>query len=360
MRIAIISGAYEPFMNGVTTSIMNTERVLRARGWDVLMLSPRTFEGNPEAVRTEWKESFPCPGYDIVRLIKPTVRNIQYLFRALDAFRPESLHIVTECPLGWMGKLYAWRRGLRYTTAYHTRFPEIGAQVAHEKFHLPYAWAESVGRWYVKKFHHGSSAVMVSLPTLAKELSGLGFENTRLWSRGIDHGVFRKDGPRIDLGPPPVYMHYGRLSIDKGFPEFCELRLPGTMVAVGEGPPSDIEKWKKQYPWVRFMGRADGEMRGVYLRSASVMIFLSKIDTFGLVTIEANACGTPVAAPDCFPHNDLIVNGVNGWVSSDVRRSAEACANFSTTMRDACVETAQQYTWDHATDQFIANLVPVK
>jgi glycosyltransferase involved in cell wall biosynthesis len=212
----------------------------------------------------------------------------------------------------------------------------------------------------MRLFHHRSSAVMVSLPTLAEELKQQGFKNLALWSRGIDHSVFTKEGEVIDLGPRPVFIHYGRLSLDKGFTDFCSLKLPGTMVAVGEGPTDDVNRWQKQFPHVRFMGRADGNARGTYLRSADVMLFLSKTDTFGLTTIEANACGTPVAAIHHFPHTDLIENGVNGWALADVHEAAMKAAAFTPEMREACAARAQQYTWERATDDFISHLVPVK
>ncbi|MCI0533342.1 glycosyltransferase [bacterium] len=360
MKLVIITGAYTPFMNGVTTSILNTERALRARGWDVLVISPRTFEKNPDAPRNRWKESFPCPGYDVVRLVKPTFRNIRKFFSLLDDFTPDTIHISTECPLGLMGKYYAYRRKLRYTTAYHTRFPEIAGQIAREKFYLPYGFVEKLGYAYMRAFHRSPSGLMVSLQSLKQELESRGFRNLKLWSRGIDHSVFRMDGERIDLGPSPVFIHYGRLSIDKGFPEFCRLKLPGTMVAVGEGPERDVLRWKKEFPHVRFFGRADGDMRGMVLRSADVMIFGSVIDTFGIVTIEANACGTPVAAVNHFPHTDLIKNGANGWVDDNLTVAALQCAAFTPEMRAACARSACEYTWERATDQFAGNLVPAR
>jgi glycosyltransferase involved in cell wall biosynthesis len=359
MRIAIITGAYEPFMNGVTTSIVNTEKELKKRGWEVLVISPRDFEEDYTAPTKEWKESSPCPGYNLVRLVKPKPKNIRRLFKMLDTFAPETIHIATECTLGAMAIQYSRKRHFAFTTAYHTRFPEIGAQIVREKFFIPRELSRPCGQLYMRLFHQWSSAVMVALPSLANELSSQGFKNIKIWSRGIDHAVFCQEGEIIDLGPRPVFIHYGRLSLDKGFADFCALQLPGTMVAVGEGPAADVAHWKKEFPHVRFMGRADGDMRGTYLRSADAMIFLSETDTFGLTTIEANACGTPVVAIDHFPHNDLIENGVNGWALNDIKKAAALAAAFTPEMRDRCAKKAQSYTWERATDEFVANLVPV-
>jgi glycosyltransferase involved in cell wall biosynthesis len=359
MRIAIITGAYTPFINGVTTSVVETERELRRRGHDVLIISPQSFETDPTLPPKRWRASFPCPGYRLVRLVKPTLKNQKLLANLLDEFAPETLHITTECTLGLLAKRYAKRRAYAFTTAYHTRFPEYIAQIAHEKFHLPFTPSRASANRYLRLFHRGSAAVMVTLPTLARELTKGGFRNVKIWSRGVDHSVFTETGDHIDLGPKPIFMHYGRLSRDKGFPEFCALSLPGTMIAVGEGPADDVATWQMQYPHVRFMGSATGAARGAYLRSADVMVFMSTTDTFGLTTIEANACGTPVAAVNHFPHTDLIENGINGWVLDDVKAAALRAAAFTPAMRHACAKTAERYTWQLATDEFITNLVPV-
>lgn len=333
MRIAVISDAWHPQVNGVVRTLSKTCEILARWGHDVEVIGPQDFR------------RIPCPTYPEIEL---AVLPYRQLATRLDRFAADAIHIATEGPLGLAARRYCQRRGFAFTTAYHTKFPEYVA----ERTGMPVNWAYAFMRW----FHSGSSAVMVATKTLADSLHAHGFQNLRTWSRGVDTDRFHpRDKSFLDL-PRPVYLYAGRVVVDKNIEAFLQLKLPGTKVVVGIGP--NLEEYRTKYPQAVFTGYLENGMLAGHFAAADVFVFPSRTDTFGLVLLEALASGVPVAAyPVTGPLDVLGDHPEAGCLHEDLGEAIRGALGKSP---EACRALALQYSWDACTGQFLANLAPVR
>ena len=332
MRIAIVSDAWEPQVNGVVHTLKATIRCLRQQGHEVLVLG-----AGP------WR-TFACPSYPEIRL---ACRPYAQVAAALDAFRPDSIHIATEGPLGLAARRYCLRRRHAFTSAYHTRFPEY----LHTRLRLPLALTYRWLRW----FHAPSQAVMVPTPRIRDTLRQRGFGNVVLWGRGVDTDHFRP-APPGHAGPRrPLFLYVGRLAVEKNIEAFLQLELPGSKWVIGNGPLR--ESLERRYPDVHFLGAKAHAQLPPYYHCADVFVFPSRTDTFGLVLIEAMACGVPVAAYPVAGPIDVVANGQSGVLSEDLRR---ACEQALVLPREQVRAHALGYSWETATGQFLQHLRPVR
>jgi glycosyltransferase involved in cell wall biosynthesis len=267
------------------------------------------------------------------------------LARRLDALMPDAIHIATEGPLGLAARAYCLGRDRCFTTAYHTKFPEY----LKARFGIPLAWSYAA----VRRFHAKSSAVMVATPTVRDELAARGFERVVAWSRGVDVTLFRPGGtPALDL-PRPVFLYVGRVAAEKSLPAFLGLDLPGSKLVVGDGHL--LPQMKHRYPQVRFAGRQEGEALVRHYASADVFVMPSRTETFGLVLLEALACGLPVAALPVSGPQDVIGDSGVGVLDWDLRAAAlQALAIPS----EICRAHALRFSWHASIQQFLGNLVP--
>lgn len=334
MRIAIVTDAWAPQVNGVVRTLQSVTGELRAMGHEVRVVSPDLFA------------SIPCPTYPEIRLALPAPGAVG---RALSGFDPDAVHIATEGPLGLLARRWCLSRGLPFTTAYHTQFPEYVA--ARVKAVSP----EFVWR-YVSWFHAPSTAILASTPSVAATLAAHGLPQNRHWGRGVDTALFRVEGPRNEMVaglPGPVQLYAGRVAVEKNIAAFLETRTPGTKVVVGDGPARAA--LAEQYPDVRFLGAKFGEDLAAIYRAADVFVFPSRTDTFGLVMIEALACGTPVAA--------LPVQGPLDVLSPETGVMDEALdraiAGALTLDRATCAAYGQGFSWRASAEQFLAALAPI-
>ena len=332
-RIAIVTDAWTPQVNGVVRTLTTTVAILRARGHEVLVIAPDQFR------------SVACPTYAEIRLALTTPGNVA---RQLADFAPDAIHIATEGPLGVMARGQCVARGWPFTTAYHTQFPAYLAK----RTRLP----ESLFWRYIRWFHKPAARVMVATASIRAELAVQGLKRVHHWSRGVDLRQFSPAAP-----PPadyaglerPIQLYVGRVAVEKNIAAFLETRIPGTKVVVGDGP--SLAEMKHSFPHASFLGRREGAALAGCYAGADVFVFPSRTDTFGLVMIEALACGTPVAAfPVAGPVD--IVSDSCGALSDELDRAIGA-ALFC--RREACVERAAAFNWDAATDQFAAGLVGV-
>ncbi|SMP65383.1 Glycosyltransferase involved in cell wall bisynthesis [Desulfonatronum zhilinae] len=328
MRIALITDVWTPLINGVVTTLENTVRILREKGHEVLVLSPDQFPG------------LPCPTYPEIRLALFPWRKVA---RILDDYRPDAVHIANEGPLGWAGRFFCWKRGKGFTTAYHTRLPEY----IRLRFPVPLQASYAFFRW----FHKPSKAVMTASPELMDELHSRGFSNLKLWSRGVDTGLFRPRSKDYLDAPRPISMFMGRVAVEKNIEDFLRLDIPGTKYVVGDGPA--FAKLKAAYPDVRFVGAKRGEELAAHLAAADVFVFPSTTDTFGLVLLEAMACGVPVAAYPVTGPQSVVVHGQTGWLSEDLQEAVHQALPLSP---QACRIHAETYSWERCTEQFLGNL----
>lgn len=345
MRIAICTDAWHPQVNGVVRTLATTVDRLITRGHEVELITPSQFL------------TMALPGYSEIRLAMAPRFGLR---RTLKDFAPDIVHIATEGPIGWSARSWCKGNAVPFTTAFHTRFPEYAAVrtgLSPETF------------WPVmRRFHAPSCAVLVSTPTLADELSRHGMPHARIWSRGIDRDLFHPGQaplPELAALPGPVLLNVGRVAIEKNLTAFLDAKVPGTKVVVGDGP--DLPLLRARYPDVRFMGSLTGETLARAYCSADAFVFPSRTDTFGLVLIEALACGVPVAA---FPvPGPLDIVGATGHgpdgalpmrvgsLNADIERAiAEAlrCDKLGAAVYGA------SYSWDRATDQFLAALTDAR
>jgi glycosyltransferase involved in cell wall biosynthesis len=286
----------------------------------------------------------PCPTYPEISLALLPKRKIA---RLVDAFRPTAIHVATEGPLGMAGRSLCRRRGLPFTTSFHTRFPEY----IHERARIPTAWTYRAMRW----FHGSAERVMVATETVQNELAERGFDNTVRWSRGVDTELFhpRPDElPILQLGRP-IHMYVGRVAIEKNIEAFLRLEVDGSKVVVGDGPQR--QELERKYPDVLFTGAKHGEDLARHYAAADVFVFPSRTDTFGLVMLEALACGVPVAAYPVPGPLDVIGGSGVGVLDEDL---AVACAKARVIDRQACRDYALGYSWRECAHLFESHLSP--
>ncbi len=328
MNIVIVTDAWYPQINGVVRTIARTCEELVRLGHAVEVIGPDAFR------------TIPCPTYPEIRLsLFPGTK----LRARLVAMQPDAVHISTEGPLGFAARAWCLKKGFPFTTSFHTQFPEY----VKLRTGIPLGVSYRFMRW----FHGPAATVMVATRTLHERLTKWGFRNLGMWSRGVDTKLFRPRTERFLKEPRPVFMYMGRVAVEKNIEAFLKLELPGTKYVVGGGP--DLEALKRKYPEVRFPGFKTGEELARHLASADVFVFPSRTDTFGLVLIEALACGVPVAAFPVQGPIDIVTNGVTGFLSADLR---EAVLHALSLDPGRCRNEALKYTWEACTRQFLGHL----
>ena len=328
MRILIATDAWHPQVNGVVRTLTSLARSASALGAEVQFLTPEGFF------------SVGVPTYPGLRMALPNRREIT---RRIEAAAPDAIHIATEGPIGWSVRAYCRRRKLAFTTSYTTRFPEYIAVRSIVPAGLSYA--------VLRHFHAVAAMTMVATSSLRQELSAKGFRKLGTWTRGVDTGLFNPDDPaELDL-PRPIFLTMGRVAVEKNLEAFLALNLPGSKVVIGEGPQrAELER---RYPKVRFLGEKTGQDLTSHLAAADVFVFPSLTDTFGVVQLEALACGTPVAAFPVTGPLDVIAEHPVGALDSDLR---SACIRALRMSRETCRSFALERSWENSARQFIGNL----
>lgn len=332
MKIMIVTDAWEPQVNGVVRTLKQTRQALQDMGHKVGIITPLNFK------------TIPCPTYpDISLSLFPGKK----LKREMDEFNPDAIHIATEGPLGIAARSYAIKNKLPFSTAYHTRFPEY----VQARIGVPLSWTYTFLRW----FHKPSIAVMAPTRVVKEDLEKYGFTNVALWSRGVDLNIFKVQESKVLDSTHPIFLYVGRVAIEKNIDAFLELNLPGSKWVVGDGP--EILRLKEKYPQVNYLGVLQQEELAKVYAAADVFVFPSKTDTFGLVILEALACGLPVAAYPVTGPIDVLGNSEAGAMNADLR---VACLQALSIQRADARAHAEKYSWQAATEQFLGNLKPIK
>ena len=327
MKILVATDAWRPQVNGVVRTLNSLARAAGKLGVDIEFLSPDGF----------W--TFPVPTYPGLRLALPGKKKIA---ERIETAKPDAIHIATEGPIGHAVRAYCIRVGRPFTTSYTTRFPEYIAA----RSPIPAQWVYNV----LRRFHNASTVTMVATPSLTAELSGRGFTNIGMWTRGVDIDLFRPDRA-IDLGfPRPIFMSVGRIAVEKNLPAFLSLDLPGTKVVIGAGPQE--AELKRKFPSAKFLGQLDNGILAAHLAAADVFVFPSLTDTFGIVQLEALASGVPIAAFPVTGPKDVIGDNPIGVINDDLR---VACMQALWISREACREFALRYSWENSARQFIGH-----
>ncbi|MEM8546985.1 MAG: glycosyltransferase family 1 protein [Pseudomonadota bacterium] len=329
MKIANVTDAWHPQTNGVVTTLSRTCEVLNRTGYEMRMFTPQPYK------------TIPCPSYPEIRLSLFAGRHLR---RELEAFNPDSIHISTEGPLGFAARRYCIRNNLAFTTSYHTQFPAYIAK----RFPIPESWTYRFVRW----FHNAGQATLVPTPAIQRELLDNRFKNPVIWGRGVDTDLYQPDEAQRENRPGPVYLYVGRIAVEKNLEAFASLALRGRKVIVGDGP--DFQSLKARFPDCEFLGYKFGQELADIFAGADVFVFPSKTDTFGLVMLEAMACGVPVAAYPVPGPIDVVQNGVTGILDESLELAAEKALVLD---RQACREYALAHSWERCTEQFAAQLV---
>jgi 1,2-diacylglycerol 3-alpha-glucosyltransferase/glucuronosyltransferase len=328
MNILLATDAWEPQVNGVVRTLKSLANAVRKFDAAITFLTP---DGFP---------SVAVPTYPGLRCALPRPREVA---ERIERVAPDAIHIATEGPIGAVARHYCVKRGLPFTTSYTTRFPEyIAARVP-----IPEAWSYAALRY----FHAAARVTMVSTPSLMAELAGRGFKNLGMWTRGVDTDLFRPERA-IDLGlPRPIFATVGRVAVEKNLAAFLALDLPGSKVVIGTGP--EEAELRRRFPEAVFLGALKDERLAAHLAMADVFVFPSLTDTFGVVQLEALACGVPVAAYPVTGPLDVIANNPVGVLNEDLR---VACLEALNVSRAACREYALTRSWETSAKQFMTHL----
>jgi glycosyltransferase involved in cell wall biosynthesis len=336
VKILIVTDAWHPQVNGVV-------RTLEVLGQDLTELGHTVRYATPEG-----RFSIGLPTYREIRLALFPRRLLE---REIRDFAPDAVHIATEGTLGHAARAICLKHGIEFSTSFHTRFPD------YVKARAPFVPEEWVWRW-LRWFHGPATAMMVATMRLQREMAAHGFHNLRIWSRGVDVEEFHPvPGARLPF-EGPIFLYVGRVAVEKNIELFLKLDLPGTKVVVGDGPARPA--LEKKYPGARFLGALSGRSLVEAYAGSDVFVFPSHTDTFGLVLLEALACGLPVAA---YP-----VQGPLDVVGPDIPGAAQVAA-LDQDLGKACTKAldlagtsaprafALERSWRACTLQFLRNIV---
>ncbi len=336
MKLALVTDAWQPQVNGVVTTLVELVREMEGLGHQVEVIHPGLFDTRP------------CPGYDGIDL---AVRPEKALTRRLDAIGADAIHLATEGPLGWAARRYCLRRKLAFTTAFHTRFPEILKAALHVPLWMGYA--------LFRHFHRPSSGVLVPTSSVARLLDSRGFRKLRHWTHGVDMRLFQyQEVPQVHplLGTlaRPVSLFVGRVSYEKNIDAFLQMDIPGTKVVCGVGPLE--ASLKERFPHVRWLGVLPRDVLAQVYAAADVFVMPSRSETFGLVMLEAMATGTPVAAYPVDGPTEVVGTPASGGALDD--DLTKAWYQALTIARHTARARAQTFGWTHASQLFVRHLVP--
>jgi len=328
-RLLVVTDAWAPQVNGVVRTLEMLGRDLAAMGHEVRYATP------------EGRFTLPLPTYPEIRLAVFPRRSLERMIRE---FRPSAIHIATEGTLGLSARAICVKRGIPFTTSFHTRFPEyVRARVPF----VPIDWVYRFLLW----FHGKAEAMMVATPSLKSELESKGFTNLKIWSRGVDVDQFRPIPDARLPYPKPIWLYVGRVAVEKNVEAFLALDLPGTKLIVGDGPAR--AKLAREYPDAQFVGPKTGEDLVRHYAGSDVFVFPSRTDTFGLVMLEALASGLPVAAFPVQGPLDVVGDADVASLDEDLGRACRGALSIS---REAARAFALTRSWRACTDQFLANL----
>ena len=332
MKLLLITDAWKPQTNGVVTTYNNVIAELERIDVQTDVIHPGLFH------------TLPCPGYSEIKL----ALNTWDLGKRIKDSNADFVHVAAEGPLGLAARRYLNKHQWRYTTSFHTCFPEY----INER--LPFI-SVKLGYRYMHWFHKHSATILVTTPSMQQRLAGYGFDKMTVWGRGVDTALFKPNGKAQNDSENPTFLYVGRVAVEKNIDAFLALDLPGRKVVVGDGPSRS--ELQRKYPDVEFVGYKYGQELTAEFASADVFVFPSKTDTFGLVMLEAMACGTPVAAYPVPGPVDVVTPGVTGILDDDLQQAALAALQLK---RQDCRDFAVTRSWQECANTMRKHLVPAR
>ena len=331
MKIAIVTDAWEPQVNGVVTTLKTTQQTLTKLGNTVEVFTPNKFK------------SIPCPTYPEIRLALNPKSSLR---KSLLSFQPDAIHIATEGPMGLAAHSICKRKNWSFTTSYHTQFPEY----IRERFPVPLNLSYKFFRW----FHSSAARTMVGTQRQEDLLTAHNFKNLVRWHRGVNTEIFKPGEKSFLNDPRPIWVYVGRVAVEKNIEDYLQLNLPGTKYVIGNGPSYD--ELNRKYKDIKFIGYKFGKELAQYIAASDVFVFPSKTDTFGIVMLEAMACGIPIAAYPVTGPIDVVKNNITGCLNYDLNQAALGALELDPSK---CLAQASEYTWEKATKMFQSNLTAV-
>ena len=328
-RILIATDAFDPQINGVVRTLKTTATCLRSLDCEVKFVAPHMF------TNISW------PWY---RDIKLSFVRTKQIAKLVCDFAPNYIHIATEGPIGFAMRNYCVRNNIKFTTSYHTKFPEY-LQIMYR---IPANFTYKYFEW----FHRASSKVLAPTHSIAQELRKHGFHNVCIWDRGVDIDVFKPQNTCKCEKARLIYV--GRVSAEKNIEAFLNLQLDCEKMVVGDGPIR--QELQHAYPHVKFVGAKSGQELTDLYASADVFVFPSKTDTFGLVLLESLACGVPFAAyeepgPLHIYNTDMELGNKCCFVHSDLQIATQNALQYG--CKKAARELAVQFSWHNCAKKFL-------
>lgn len=334
-RLTLVTDAWYPQVNGVVTTLANLVTELTKLGIEIDLIQPNDYG------------SFPLPTYHEIRCVWKTkdFKNRSLKSRILD-FKPDAIHIATEGSLGWFARHIAIKHRLPFSSGYHTRYPEY----VRARYPIP----TSITYGILRYFHQAAEQTLVPGESILQDLKNEGFQNLKLMTRGVDTDIFNPHQRQPLHYKRPILLYVGRIAPEKNIEDFLSLDMPGSLLVIGDGPQRKTLQTK--YPKAFFLGVKKGIELARYYASADAFVFPSKTDTFGVVNIEAIACGTPVAAYPVTGPKDIITEGLNGATHACLKTAVTDALALD---RNPISKSIPEYSWTHATKQFLAVLTPI-
>ena len=340
MKILFVTDAWVPQTNGVVTTLCNLITELKTLGHETAVFSSQ------DCTRT-----LTIPTYKEIQIGFPKECELEPFFNWAD-----HIHIVTlESPLGAFAAKYCKERNKTYTASYHTNF----SQYVKKMFSIP----EKITNFFIRRLYRDATVVMAPSHSTTVRLRSEGYGNVVPWTRGVDRNIFNP-GNGEDNRPKDRYriICVSRISKEKNLEDFFEIARTETAhdskpieyIMVGDGPL--LNRYRKQYPYVRFVGKKTGNELAKIYRSAHLFVFPSRSDTFGIVNIESMACGTPVVSYDVEGPIDIVKNKVNGYIEDYRLKFSMRLALMyfeENAKRKRVSESVKDYTWENCATQFL-------
>ncbi len=342
MKILIISDAWQPQINGVVRTYENLERELVAMGHSVQIIGPQDFPLH-----------FACPGYDEIQFTLFPKQKIKDLILSE---KPNHIHIAVEGPLGWTARKICLSENLPFTTCYHTHFPDYLAMRLPSALGFLKKPLAQLSFKVLSTFHNPASCTFVVSDTLARQLRENGFTGKlNTMTRGINSEIFYIGEKNLFANlPRPIALYVGRVATEKNIESFLDANWSGSKIVVGAGPA--LETLQKKYPAVHFLGAKKGKDLGDCYRSSDLFVFPSKTDTFGMVNIEAMACGLPIAAYPVLGPIDIVTSPELGTLDASLEKAMEQAILSPATPEFRGNHAKNMYSWKKAATQFLFGL----
>ena len=365
LRIAVVTETWPPEVNGVALTLSKLIQQLSQRQHTIQLIRPRQDKHDMGAEQAGWSEvlmrGLPIPRYPQLKLGFPSKKA---LVKAWSLKRPDLVHIATEGPLGWSALQAARVLRLPVTSDFRTNFHTYSK-------HYGVGWLSKPIVAYLRKFHNRTVCTMVPTHALKTQLQTSGFDNLQVVSRGVDTRIFHPEKRSADMRASwladtntVVLLSVGRLAAEKNLDlivtTYQSLQRSGRsvrLVFAGDGPYR--KKLEEDCPQAIFMGMCTHDQLALAYASADLFLFTSLTETFGNVTLEALASGTPVLSFDCAAASELLLDQKNGWLVQGEDPQRYVLKALEITQKPDILKNARQYTnssvaqwdWQQVTSQ---------